>query len=154
MTHASAKSSFINNSVRCSHYFANGRRCRLYTTSLNSTFCPGHAPREPQADPAEVAVILTANLDDLSSPEQINTFLSRLLLLLAQDKISARRAAVLTYIASQLLRSVHTMILEEKHKPMELIFDAPRPGRSKLDPRDAANAADSAATSNKEKVPA
>jgi hypothetical protein len=138
MTHASANSSFINNSVRCSHHFANGRRCRLYTTSLNSTFCPSHAPREPQADPAEVAAILTANLDDLSSPEQINTFLSRLLLLLAQDKISARRAAVLTYIASQLLRSVHTMIAEEKRDGGTIILDMQHPESAPDDAHDTA----------------
>ena len=139
MTQQSAKPSNINNSARCSYYFPNGMRCRLFGFA-GQPFCPRHTPvaapppaSEPVYNSAEVAAILTADLDDLSSPEQINTFLSRLLLLLAQDKISARRAAVLTYIASQLLRSVHTMIHEEKHKPMELIFDAPRPRRNDPD---------------------
>ena len=110
---------------RCRFYSSSGRRCRIPADS--GGLCAKH-----QADQvAEVAATLTANLDDLSSPEQINTFLSRLLLLLAQDKISARRAAVLTYIASQLLRSVHTMIADEKREgTTEIIFDAPRPNRS------------------------
>ena len=141
MTNQSTKPSNINNSARCTYYFPNGMRCRLVGFA-GQPFCPRHTPAAaPPPEPtytssAEVAAILTANLDDLSSPEQINTFLSRLLLLLAQDKISARRAAVLTYIASQLLRSVHTMIHEEKHKPVEIIFDAPRPKRDQPDDRD------------------
>jgi hypothetical protein len=130
MTHQSAKPSNINDSARCTFYFPNGMRCRLFGFA-GQPFCPRHTPAATAAPPesavypssAEVAAILTANLDDLSSPEQINTFLSRLLLLLAQDKISARRAAVLTYIASQLLRSVHTMIAEEKRDGGTIILD-------------------------------
>ena len=145
MTRTSANSNFINNSARCAHIFANGRRCRLYSTNPDSHFCPSHA-RLPQNQPdtADVAASLTAGLDDLSSGEEIAIFLSRLLLLTARGKISPRRAAVLTYIASQLLHSVRTIIVEEKHSPnTEIIFDAPRPDRSKY------NAAREGTTENK-----
>ena len=103
MTQQTAKPSFINQSVRCAHLYPNGRRCRLYATA-NSSFCPAHAPLPAnQPDAAEIASTLTVNLDDFTSAAQINDFLSRLLLLLAQDKISTRRAAVLAYITNQLL---------------------------------------------------
>ena len=124
--------STINNSARCTYHFPNGMRCRLLGFA-GQQFCPKHArvvPAAPAPDSADVAPSLTAGLDDLTSGEEIATFLSRLLVLTAQGKISPRRAAVLTYIASQLLHSVRTMIAEEKHTPnTEIIFDAPRPTR-------------------------
>jgi len=126
MTHSATKPSFINNSARCVHFYPNGRRCRLSATNPNSHFCPAHT-RLPQnhPDPAETST-LTANLDDFTSAAQINDFLSRLLLLLAQDKISTRRAAVLAYITNQLLRTLPAIAKEENAEP-QIIFDMPGP---------------------------
>lgn len=131
MTQQTAKPSSINTSTRCTHRFANGKRCRLYATFANPSFCPSHADlQHHRPDPAETAATLSANLDDFTSPAQINDFLSRLLLLLAHDKISTRRAAVLTYIVSQLLRTISAIQKEENAEPRHIIFDAPRPDRS------------------------
>ncbi len=89
MSQQTANSRFINNSARCIYLYPNGRRCRLTTTNANPNFCPAHAPLPAnQPDAAEIASTLTVNLDDFTSAAQINDFLSRLLLLLAQDKIS------------------------------------------------------------------
>jgi hypothetical protein len=131
MTHSATKPSFINNSARCVHFYPNGRRCRLSATNPNSHFCPAHT-RLPQnhPDPAEIASTLTANLDDFTSAAQINDFLSRLLLLLAQDKISTRRAAVLAYITNQLLRTLPA-IAKENDEPAQIIFDMPGPERDR-----------------------
>jgi hypothetical protein len=130
MTQQTAKSRFINNSPRCTYLFPNGRRCRLYATNVNPNFCPAHAPLPAnQHDAAEIASALTVNLDDFTSAAQINDFLSRLLLLLAQDKISARRAAVLTYITNQLLRTLPAITKEENAEPTQIIFDMPGPER-------------------------
>ena len=139
MTDSAPKPIIINNSARCVHFYPNGRRCRLSTTAPNLHFCPGHAPllanqHHPTPDPAEVASTLTANLDDFTSAAQINNFLSRLLLLLAQDKISTRRAAVLAYITNQLLRTLPAIAKEENAEPAQIIFDAPRPERDFSDP--------------------
>jgi hypothetical protein len=89
-------------------------RCRLIGFG-SQPFCPKHTRPValPQPDPAEIASTLTANLDDFTSAAQINDFLSRLLLLLAQDKISTRRAAVLAYITNQLLRTLPAIAKEE-----------------------------------------
>ncbi len=126
------KCRFVNNSARCAHLFPNGRRCRLHPTTANPNFCPAHAPlpaNQPDAapHPSEVASTLTANLDDFTSAVQINDFLSRLLLLLAQDKISTRRAAVLAYITNQLLRTLPAIAKEEDAEPLQIIWDAPCP---------------------------
>jgi hypothetical protein len=130
MTQQTAKSSFINSSARCTYLFPNGRRCRLYATA-NPSFCPAHAPL-PAAQPSavEIASTLTLNLDDFTSAVQINDFLSRLLLLLAQDKISTRRASVLAYITNQLLRTLPAIAKEQNpDDEAPSIFDAPRPDR-------------------------
>jgi hypothetical protein len=126
MTASSAKPDCINNSARCNHRFPNGMRCRLLGFT-GQPFCPKHSQPNvpPRPDPMETAATLTAGLDDFTDPAQINTFLSRLLLLLIQEKISIKRAGVLTYISSQLL---HTHRAIEKQPP-EIIFDIPRPER-------------------------
>jgi len=135
MTQQTANSRFINSSARCTYRFPNGRRCRLYTSGASPNFCPAHAPLPAnQPNPAEIASTLTANLDDFTSAAQINDFLSRLLLLLAQDKISTRRAAVLAYITNQLLRTLPAIAKEENAQPTTFIFDAPRPERDLTDP--------------------
>jgi hypothetical protein len=126
-----AKSSSINDSARCNYRYANGMRCRLLGFG-SQPFCPKHTHSAvpPPPNSAEIASTLTANLDDFTSAAQINDFLARLLLLLAQDKISTRRAAVLAYITNQLLRTLPAIAKEENAEPTTFIFDAPRPERA------------------------
>jgi hypothetical protein len=132
MSQQTANSRFVNNSARCAHFYPNGRRCRLNPTGANPNFCPAHAPLPGnQPDAAEIASTLTVNLDDFTSAAQINDFLSRLLLLLAQDKISTRRAAVLAYITNQLLRTLPAIAKEENAEPTQIIFDMPGPERDR-----------------------
>jgi hypothetical protein len=135
MTPQFAKSSSTHNSPRCNYRFPNGMRCRLIGFG-NQPFCPKHtqATPPPQPNPAEIASTLTANLDDFTSAAQINDFLSRLLLLLAQDKISTRRAAVLAYITNQLLRTLPAIAKEENREETTIIFDMPGPDRDRPAP--------------------
>ena len=137
MTQQTPKPNFINNAVRCTHHFANGRRCRLFATNLDSSFCPSHAALpENQREPAETAAVLTADLNEFRSAIPINDFLARLLLLLARDRISARKAAVLAYITNQLLRTLPAIDAElnpkpGKDEPVQIIFDMPGPDRDR-----------------------
>lgn len=154
MTQSTANPSFTNAISRCTHRYANGRRCRI-SAGPHPNFCSLHA-RLPQnlPDPAQIASTLTADLDDFTSALQINDFLSRLLLLLAQDKISTRRAAVLAYITNQIIRTLAAIAKEDDDpgKSMvitckgdycrdrdinfprnSIVFDAPRPDYSKHD---------------------
>jgi hypothetical protein len=136
MTQQTVKPSFINNSARCSYRFANGRRCRLFASNVDAAFCPGHARLpENQREPADTAASLTADLKEFRSAIPINDFLARLLLLLAENKISPRRAAVLAYITNQLLRTLPAIDRElnpkeDPNAPAEFVFDAPRPDRT------------------------
>ena len=51
---------------------------------------------------ADTPASLTGDLNEFPSAIPINDFLARLILLLAENKISPRRAAVLAYITNQL----------------------------------------------------
>jgi hypothetical protein len=133
MTHHIAKSSTINNSARCAHRFPNRKRCRLFASTLDSNYCSIHAnlPQNMQ-EPPETALTLTADLKEFRSAIPINEFLARLLLLLAENKISARRAAVLAYITNQLLRTLPAIDRElnpeeDPDAPPQVIVDMEGP---------------------------
>jgi len=136
----SANSSPINESVRCQHHFANGTRCRTPAQNPDALFCLRHAKLpENRCEPADLAASLTGGLGEFKSPATINDFLARLLLLLAQNRISPRRAAVLAYITNQLLRTLSAMEQEtaaknHKNPPVKIIWDVPRPEHEHRDP--------------------
>jgi hypothetical protein len=94
-----------------------------------------HSKSSPVRGKFDLATTLTANLHEFKSAESINDFLSRLLLALAHDRISPRRAAVLAYITNQLLRTVAAIEREndrqnEAETPEStIIWDSPRPAR-------------------------
>lgn len=128
-----AKSNAPNSSTRCEHRFARGAQCRLPALNAETAFCHRHARLEEQAANANLAATLTGGLDKLNSPAAINNFLSRLLLLLAQNRIAPRRAAVLAYITNQILRTVSAMEQQAvaarnpKNRPVRIIWGIPGP---------------------------
>ena len=131
MTASSVKSSRFNSASRCTHLSAAGSRCRLNASS--GSLCTVHARAESAHREAEdLSVTLTADLDRFTTAEPINQFLSRLLLLLAQDRISPRRGAVMAYTANLLLRSVTVMQHEAGKNAappiIEYVIGIPRPG--------------------------
>ena len=92
---------------KCHHVTLSGRQCRL--RAIRSGLCFRHAALQLQsAQPVDVdlSADFLGQLDDLQSAEQINQFLAKLLILVVQNRISARRAAVLTYITNQLFHSL------------------------------------------------
>jgi hypothetical protein len=117
-------------SVRCWYQYASGRRCRQTISAPGSQFCTNHVPRA-ERDPEVVA--LTAELavapDELLCAGNIHHALARLFSLLARNRISSRRAAVLTYIAQTLLRTLPALQAEMGPERVEVIVDTPRPKR-------------------------
>ncbi|SRR6266404_1855590 len=99
-------SSIANRHEMCSHFTARGRKCRL--RALRAGLCFRHAALVQPAQPVDVdlSADFLVQLDDLQSADQINQFLAKLLILVVQNRISPRRAAVLTYITNQLLHSL------------------------------------------------
>ena len=94
--------------ARCQRRTRHGRQCRLHPLSPGG-LCFRHASLQSQVkQPVDVDLSgeFTAQLAELKSAEQLNAFLGKLLLLVVQNRISVRRAAVLAYITNQLLRTV------------------------------------------------
>src|SRR6266481_10139658 len=118
---------------KCHHVTVSGRQCRL--RAIRSGLCFRHATLQLQsAQPVDVdlSADFLGQLDDLQSAEQINQFLAKLLILVVQNRISARRAAVLTYITNQLLHSLVAIKREIDSQPVQYDWsDFPCPERDK-----------------------
>jgi hypothetical protein len=95
-----------------------GDRCRLYANPATG-LCRHHtfnADNPPDID-------LTSDFDnlakDLTSAWAINLFLTRLANVTIQNRISTRRAAVLAYMANQLIHTLPAVDLELERAEME-----------------------------------
>lgn len=97
-------SSTPTNAARCQHRTAAGRQCRSLVNDLSSEFCPRHA--------VQISIkinfrdVLTRDAFDFQRSQGVNNSLGVLYKLLAEGSISPRRASVLAYISSLLLRTL------------------------------------------------
>ena len=102
----SAKPSSINEHRRCQRRTLNGQ-CRMPAVDPSGTLCLDHS--RALDDHADHSAILTRFSRGFQTVEGINFALGDLYVLLAQGRISPRRAAVLTYMASLMLRTLPAM---------------------------------------------
>jgi len=125
--------SFRPTTARCIHRTPSGRRCGAEAVDPQSSFCRRHlfGSTRRYPDPSLAAELLS-DLTEFDSAAAVNQFLSRLLLLLAQDRVSPRRAAVMAYTCNLLLHTHRARDIEDKiaaNAPQEVIFDLVRPKR-------------------------
>lgn len=114
----------------CQQRTASGRRCRMVISDPDSGLCRKHAAdRQKDLDQADLADSLIGNVEEFRSAADINHSLGELYKLQAHNKITPRRAAVMAYTCNLLLRTVAAMQQELDSKPVEFIFDMPRPKR-------------------------
>ena len=119
---------------RCSYHSPRGRHCHASVCYPTARLCPRHSRAKDYRHPdPSLASELLGNLTGFQSAAEVNQFLSRMLLLLAQDRLSPRRGAVMAYTCNLLLRSLRAMDLESiangEEPQQEIIFDLPRPKR-------------------------
>ena len=111
---------------RCLHYTASGRRCRLPQVNATSRLCFRHTQLHTrQPDPGDLRSVLAGDLTEFKSAADINMFLSRLLLLVTQNRISSKRAAVLAAICSLLLRSLTAIDRDASDDTRPISFGPP-----------------------------
>ena len=114
----------------CRHRTRAGRRCRLPVLP-NSVLCFRDTPLpNSQNDTSDLSRDLfgelsAGQLPDLKSAEHVNECLSKIVVLLAQGRISPRRAGVLTFSCSHLLRTVSAM--QREGQEPQIIIDMERP---------------------------
>jgi hypothetical protein len=115
----------------CNHRHPSGKRCR-YPLMENSLFCPRHS--QPDFAPTQVQDIdLSPHFGsdplNFKSASEVNDFLCSLARLMIENRISARRASVLAYIASLELRTLpaieHELGVDEYEEVPRLIFERP-----------------------------
>jgi hypothetical protein len=128
-------SSSTSDSSRCQHRTRTGRRCRHAVSHVAAGLCSKHALSLPHRfEESDLSPYLTAGLTEFKSAVPINDFLSRLLHLEAEDRISPRRAAVMAYTCNLILRTL-SAVDEELHPEkydgtVHIDFgDLPRPAR-------------------------
>jgi hypothetical protein len=90
---------------RCFYHSATGRQCRSWVIDPRGMFCPRHCAAQPNG-PDDLTFHLLQRSCNFQNAEGIRDSLSRLYSLLAADAISPRRAAVLGYLTSLLLRTL------------------------------------------------
>jgi len=106
---------------------ANGR-CRLPVQDPATGLCFKHAaPETSAANSAAVRADLSADLfgevaPTFQSAEEINATLAHLVVLVAQGRISSRRAAVITYALSLILRGVLVIDKKAADAPSQLVW--------------------------------
>jgi hypothetical protein len=123
---------------RCHARNRDRSHCRLNATDPLTGLCTRHANRA-NADRLDDSIDLSSEILEIEqgsygSTDNINAILSNLVVLVAKGRISTRRAAVITYALSLMLRSVVTMNREAANTPPQIIFDVPRPDRSEDTP--------------------
>jgi hypothetical protein len=99
-------------SARCSHLDPRGRQCRTLARDPCSGLCPHHLAEQQQELAADHFAHLTTRCHFFQIAQGINHSLLNLYQLLAQNRISPRRAAVLAYISSLLLRTLPAIIAD------------------------------------------
>jgi hypothetical protein len=96
----------INKSARCQHRTPAGRQCRLLASNTHSGLCAQHHAEYRHRSSADLSASLTKRSGSYETAQGINSLLVTLYGLLAENRISPRRAAVLAYISSLLLRTL------------------------------------------------
>jgi len=114
----------------CTHRTPSGRRCRLPVSDPASQLCSRHAARRNKEQiTAAQAAALIGESGEFRSPVEINRSLGELYKLLARNEIAPRRAAVMAYTCSLLLRSLVAIERELDDTPQRIIIDMPGPTR-------------------------
>lgn len=125
-----------NPAPRCQHRFANYKQCRL-PASAGSPLCLHHAQlAQSLAAEADHSAFLLKTSQGFQTAQGVNHALSRLFELVAKNRISTRRAAVLAHIGGLLLRT-HAAIdydreanIADPTKPKAKLSPMPEPDPS------------------------
>ena len=110
---------------RCTYLSPSGRRCRSSSVDPLCGFCQKHAARkDTHPDSADLSADLFRNATpSFDSVEEINSVLTNLVILLAEGRISTRRAGVITYALSFLLRGLQAIDKQAADEPPHIICD-------------------------------
>jgi hypothetical protein len=96
----------LDDATRCWHRTPSGRRCKMPILRAGEQLCYQHTVEYKKADAFNLQSALLARNQAFQTAQGINFALQNLYVLLANNYISPRRASVLAYISSLLLRTL------------------------------------------------
>ena len=128
--------------ARCLHRTPTGRRCKSAVSNEAVGLCQRHAASHQRNVDPVLTEVLAGDANAFLSAKGINRSLMQLHTLLVKDMISTRRAAVLAYITSLLLRTLPAIEEESaaaypRNGPPKIIWDLPHPPHEDVHPRSA-----------------
>ena len=118
---------------RCAYVSHSGRRCRANSADPLLGLCRKHAAQIAiDPDSADLSLNLFGEgTPAFGSVEEINSVLTNLVVLVAQGRISSRRAGVIVYALSFVLRGLQVIDKKAADAPVEIIMDIPSAVRSR-----------------------
>ena len=139
-TNASPEHNTTQGRQRCRARRRDRKQCRLYAQDPATGLCARHVvyaesvPDELQDTTDLSKQLLVVNEGGYCTADPINAILSNVVELLAKGRISPRRASVITFALSLMLRSVIVQERQAANEHPQIIFDAPRPNRDPAEP--------------------
>lgn len=114
---------------RCRHRSRANGRCRLPVQEPATGHCFVHSRVRKTTYPFDDTCDLSADLfgsdphPSFETPEQITATLTNLVVLVAQGRLSPRRASVISYALSFILRGIQVIDKKAAETPQEFIID-------------------------------
>jgi hypothetical protein len=96
----------LDDANRCWHHTPSGRRCRMPIARSGGRLCYEHKAQFKKQDAFDLKEALLFDYEGFQTAQGLNFALRNLYGLLANNYISPRRASVLAYISSLLLRTL------------------------------------------------
>ena len=111
--------------ARCAYVSHSGRRCRASSADPLHGLCRKHAAhKDTDPDSADLSVNLFGEgTPAFGSVEGINSVLTNLVVLVARGRISSRRAGVIVYGLSFILRGLQVIDKKAAETPEEFVID-------------------------------
>jgi len=105
---------------RCTHTTPSGRRCRSSSSAPDSPFCLRHQPQPEALAAAE----LTSAAGTLSTPEEVNRFLTRVTLLRIEGRLTPKEASNYAYLCLILQLGQRAIAFHQKLRDARLEHEA------------------------------
>jgi hypothetical protein len=120
---------------RCSHRAASGRQCRQLSADSCSGLCAHHRDLQKQKETDDLSHELLARCQNFQTAQGVNFALANIYRLLATNRISPRRASVLAYVNSLLLRTLPA--IDYDHENGHTDPTVPEPNETEADETEA-----------------
>ena len=137
---AASSTAIPDDAHRCHYRTTTGRRCRGRLANPRASLCVRHQRLDTERNSADLAASLMGDHRNFATVEGIGSSLNDLYLLLARNRITPRRAAVLAYINNSLFHVIQAIDKKQKDTPPTVVFGRREPSHDTKPDTDTADA--------------